>query len=69
MKVQLVRSLIGTREDHRATVRGLGLAVCEAIVSAHGGRIWVETPADGGACFVVALPASDQPAMEDDIPA
>ena len=25
VKVQLVRSLIGTREDHRATVRGLGL--------------------------------------------
>ncbi|MFX7825150.1 uL30 family ribosomal protein, partial [Acinetobacter baumannii] len=24
VKVQLVRSLIGTREDHRATVRGLG---------------------------------------------
>lgn len=25
VKVQLVRSLISTREDHRATVRGLGL--------------------------------------------
>ncbi len=25
VKVQLVRSLIGTRESHRATVRGLGL--------------------------------------------
>ncbi len=25
LKIQLVRSLIATREDHRATVRGLGL--------------------------------------------
>jgi large subunit ribosomal protein L30 len=25
IKIQLVRSLIATREDHRATVRGLGL--------------------------------------------
>ncbi|QOL50454.1 50S ribosomal protein L30 [Massilia litorea] len=25
IKVQLVKGLIGTRQDHRATVRGLGL--------------------------------------------
>jgi large subunit ribosomal protein L30 len=25
VKIQLVRSLIASREDHRATVRGLGL--------------------------------------------
>ena len=25
LKVQLIRSVIGTRESHRATVRGLGL--------------------------------------------
>ena len=25
VKIQLVRSLIGTRESHRATLRGLGL--------------------------------------------
>jgi len=25
VKIQLVRSLIATRDDHRATVRGLGL--------------------------------------------
>jgi len=25
VKIKLVRSLIGTRENHRATVRGLGL--------------------------------------------
>lgn len=25
VKVQLIKGLIGTRQDHRATVRGLGL--------------------------------------------
>ena len=44
---------------------GLGLAVCEAIVSAHHGSIWVEAPADGGACFVIALPAAEPPPVED----
>jgi large subunit ribosomal protein L30 len=31
VKVQLVRSLIGTRESHRATVRGLGLGRLNSI--------------------------------------
>lgn len=26
IKIRLVRSLIGTKQDHRATVRGLGLS-------------------------------------------
>ncbi|WP_296226634.1 sensor histidine kinase [Ralstonia sp. UBA689] len=53
-------------KESATTGVGLGLAVCEAIVSAHNGRIWVETPADGGACFVVALPAAEPPPVEAD---
>ncbi|MCL6467633.1 MAG: two-component sensor histidine kinase, partial [Ralstonia sp.] len=52
-------------KESATTGVGLGLAVCEAIVSAHHGRIWVEAPADGGACFVVALPAAEPPPLED----
>jgi two-component system sensor histidine kinase KdpD len=36
---------------------GLGLTICRAVVSAHGGRIWVEGREGGGALFRIALPA------------
>jgi len=35
---------------------GLGLAYCRLAVEGHGGRIWVETPATGGARFTFTLP-------------
>jgi two-component system, OmpR family, sensor histidine kinase KdpD len=40
---------------------GLGLAICLAIVEAHGGRIWAENRADGGASFKFSLPATGGP--------
>jgi heavy metal sensor kinase len=39
---------------------GLGLSICQEIVKAHGGRIWVEGEEGEGACFCVALPSSEQ---------
>lgn len=35
---------------------GLGLAISRAIVEAHGGRLWAESPAAGGSRFLIALP-------------
>jgi two-component system sensor histidine kinase KdpD len=35
---------------------GLGLAICRAIVSVHGGRIWAENRKEGGAAFHFSLP-------------
>ncbi|HVA45109.1 MAG TPA: sensor histidine kinase KdpD [Pirellulales bacterium] len=35
---------------------GLGLAICKAIITAHGGRIWAENRAGGGARFCFSLP-------------
>jgi signal transduction histidine kinase len=39
------------------TGAGLGLAIAKGIVEAHGGRIWAENRAQGGARVSVALPA------------
>lgn len=37
---------------------GLGLSICNAIIDAHGGRIWASTPEAGrGAVFNLLLPA------------
>jgi signal transduction histidine kinase len=35
---------------------GLGLAIARALVEAHGGRIWAESPESGGAAFHFTLP-------------
>lgn len=40
---------------------GLGLAICKAIVSAHGGEIEAANAADGGAEFTVTLPRRAPP--------
>jgi two-component system, LuxR family, sensor kinase FixL len=40
---------------------GVGLAICNEIVQAHGGRIWAEAGTDGGTVFNVILPAAEPP--------
>lgn len=43
---------------------GLGLAICEAIVAAHGGKIWAENRAPHGARFLFTMPLEEQPQVE-----
>jgi len=49
----------GATRDSRGA--GLGLAICRAIVEAHGGRIWAQNRPDGGAAFRFFLPIEGEP--------
>ena len=46
--------------DGRRSI-GLGLALCKAIVTAHGGRIWVSDNEPRGAVFSFTLPTEEVP--------
>ncbi len=55
------------RKFHRAAAAGpgggagLGLTICEGIITAHGGRIWVESGGGTGAAFRFTLPLAGPP--------
>jgi signal transduction histidine kinase len=40
----------------KAEGMGLGLAICRTVIENHGGKIWAENQADGGAVFRFRLP-------------
>ncbi|MGE5468720.1 MAG: ATP-binding protein, partial [Ignavibacteria bacterium] len=45
---------------------GLGLAICRAIVEAHGGAIEARDRDGGGACVALTLPVGDPPTVEEE---
>ncbi len=48
---------------------GVGLALCLNIVSAHGGKLWVDDASEGGAVFTIEFPAASfQQTLADDQP-
>jgi signal transduction histidine kinase len=51
-----------TTKDEREENLGLGLAISYSLVRRYNGNIEVRSPPDGGAEFVVVLPAADGPA-------
>jgi signal transduction histidine kinase len=45
---------------------GLGLTFCRLVVTAHGGRIWIEDNPGGGSVFVFTLPLVPTEVLEDE---
>jgi len=59
MKERIFEAFVqGDRESSDVSGRGLGLAFCHSVATAHGGRIWVED-ADPGSVFCLALPHAE----------
>lgn len=58
IKEKILQPFFTTKKGTQGT--GLGLSITHDIVKAHGGEVTIETNTQGGATFVVALPADTQ---------
>jgi two-component system sensor histidine kinase KdpD len=64
MEEQIFEKFTRGRKESSTPGVGLGLAICRAIVEAHGGRIRAERSPLGGARFVFTLPLGTPPAID-----
>jgi two-component system sensor kinase FixL len=44
----------------KAEGMGVGLAICQSIVDAHGGKIWATPNPDGGTIFCFTVPVAGE---------
>jgi two-component system sensor histidine kinase KdpD len=61
MEAKLFEKFYRVRHEAAQSGVGLGLAICRAIVEAHGGTIQAQNRASGGAIFSFMIPVDQQP--------
>jgi two-component system sensor histidine kinase KdpD len=61
----LFEKFVRGRQESSIAGVGLGLAICRAIVEAHGGRMRAWNQEQAGACFEFSLPLGDPPPLPE----
>ena len=56
VRERLFQPFVSTKK----TGMGIGLSVCQAIIAAHGGRLWAEPNPAGGTIFFISLSRADR---------
>ncbi len=56
----------GDSAKARTSGTGMGLWIARGFLAAQNGRVWAENAAEGGACFTIAVPATDDIAADAD---
>jgi two-component system sensor histidine kinase KdpD len=64
----LFEKFVRGRQESSISGVGLGLAICRAIVEAHGGSMRAFNRPDAGACFELSLPLGEPPPLPDPEP-
>jgi signal transduction histidine kinase len=57
LKAKLFQKFSRLGQNRDSEGHGLGLSIVKSVMDAHHGRVWVESPPDGGSVFAFALPA------------
>ncbi|MBX9951116.1 MAG: DUF4118 domain-containing protein [Candidatus Obscuribacterales bacterium] len=65
MRWQIFQKFVRAKSRSSAGGAGLGLAICQGIVEAHGGKLGVSERAGGGATFWFTLPVDNSDSLPD----